>query len=52
VIQHVVGGEQRQPGLPGDRGEAGEASRIVAAIEMLCREIGAAAEIGRDASRK
>ena len=49
VVEHVVGRDERQPGLVGDRGEAGEAPRIVAAIEMLRGEIGAAGKIRRDA---
>ena len=36
------------PALSAERGEAGEAARIVAAIEMVRGEIGAAGEIRRD----
>ena len=48
VIVDIVGGDERQSGLLRDIGEAREAARIVAAIEMICREIGAAAETGRN----
>ena len=33
VIEHVVGGDQRHARCAGERGEAGEAPRIIAAIE-------------------
>ena len=52
VVQHIVGRDERQPGLVGDRGEAGEAAYIVAAVEMMRGEIGAAGEIRRDPGRK
>jgi len=49
VVVHIVGREERQPGFLGDRGEPGEVARIVAAIEVMRREIGASAEIRRHA---
>ena len=49
VIEHIVDGDERKPGRVGDRGETGEAACIVAAIEMVRGEIGAAGEIRRDA---
>ncbi len=52
VVEHVVGRDQRQPGCVGERGETGEAARIVAAIEMVGGEIGAAGEIRRDPGGK
>ena len=52
VIEHVVGRDQRQPRHLGQRREAGEAARIVAAIEMMGGEIGAVSEIDRDAGGK
>jgi len=52
VVVHVVGRDERQPGHGGDVGKAGETAGVVAAIEVMRREIGAAAEIRRDLSRK
>ncbi len=40
VIEHVVGGEEFQAGNSSEIGEAPEALSVVAAIEMLRREIG------------
>ena len=49
VVEHVVGRDERQPGRLAESSKAGEAPRIVAAIEVLGGEIGAALEIRRDA---
>ena len=48
VVEHVVDGDERQPGSLGQRRQAGEAPRIVAAIEMLGGEIDMAGKIRRD----
>ena len=50
VVEHVVGRDERQPGRLGESREAGEAAHIVAAIEVMRGEIGAAREIRRDPS--
>ncbi len=49
VVEHVVAGDERQAGAVGERGEAMEALRVISTIEMLARDIGAVAEIRRDA---
>ena len=48
VVEHIVGCDERQPGRLAKSGEADEAPHIVAAIEVVHREIGAALEIRRD----
>ncbi len=48
VVEHIAHREERQPALFGDRGEAGKAAHIVAAIEMMRGEIGAAGKIRCD----
>src|SRR6185312_16305771 len=48
VVEHVVGGDERQPGARGELRQAIKAFRIVATIEVLARDIGTIAEIRRD----
>src|SRR5271167_3452963 len=50
VIKNIVGRDERQTGRLAERGEAGEAPQIVATVEVLSSEIGAALKIRRDAS--
>ncbi len=45
VVEHVIGGDERQSRALRQRRQAMEALRIVAAIEHLRREIGAAREV-------
>ncbi len=52
VVEHVVGGDQRQIVPRGKRGETLQPLGVVAAIEMLRGEIGAAGEIRRQAGEK
>ncbi len=51
VVEYVAGREQLEAGFVGDPREAGQPPRVVAAIEMVRGEIGAAGEISRDPLR-
>ncbi len=51
MVEHVVDRDERQPNRFAESSEAGETPHIVAAIEMVHGEIGAAPEVHRDAGR-
>ena len=52
VVEHIVGGDEWQPGRFTESGEAGETPRIIAAVEVVGGEKGTAGEIRRDPGRK